>query len=147
MYLFSASAIYDGLYPRTSPIIISGDRTARSDRELHAGRRCLCLRKDAERSLGTLCSAGCTTFIGLPSDIPVFCAPQLFPRPSQIYRSARRFALLKPGNAVGAQNIAGGIPILPRPIATSLEGAGASGSSPSEWVDRVRETMVCVATF
>jgi hypothetical protein len=24
MYLFSARAIYDGLYPRTSPIIISG---------------------------------------------------------------------------------------------------------------------------
>jgi hypothetical protein len=49
--------------------------TARSDRELHAGRRCLCLRKDAERSLGTLCSAGCTTFIGLPSDISAFLRP------------------------------------------------------------------------
>jgi hypothetical protein len=41
MYSFSASAIYDGLYPRMSPIIIGGDRTVRLDRERHAARRCL----------------------------------------------------------------------------------------------------------
>jgi hypothetical protein len=76
MYLFSASAIYDGLYLRTSPTIIGGDRTARLDRELHAARRCLCLRTDAERSLRKLCSACCNTFMGLLSDISVFCALQ-----------------------------------------------------------------------
>jgi hypothetical protein len=48
---------------------------------------------------------------------------------------------------VGRKIWLGGISILPRPIATSLEGAGASGSSPGERVDRVRETKICVATF
>jgi hypothetical protein len=51
-----------------------GDCTARLDRELHAVRRCLCLRKEAERSLRDLYSAGGTTFMGLPSHISVFCA-------------------------------------------------------------------------
>jgi len=76
IYLFSASAIYVGLYPRTSPIIMGGARTARLDRGLHAVRRCLCLRDYAERSLWNLSSAGCTTFIGLLSDISLFCALQ-----------------------------------------------------------------------
>ena len=46
--------------------------------DLHAieVRRCLCLRKDAERSLRNLCLAACTTFMGLLSNISVFCALQ-----------------------------------------------------------------------
>ena len=74
--LFSTSAIYVGPYPRTSPIIIGGDRTARLDRELHAVRRCLCLRKGAESSLRNLCSAGCTAFMGSLSENIGFCALQ-----------------------------------------------------------------------
>jgi hypothetical protein len=69
LFIFSASAIYVGLYPRTSPIIIGGARTARLDRELHAVRRCLCLcgKIVVKPVLG-----GCTTFIGLLSDISLF---------------------------------------------------------------------------
>jgi len=46
--------------------------------ELRAVRRALCLSKDAERSLRNLSSASSTTFMGLLSDISVFCALHAF---------------------------------------------------------------------
>jgi hypothetical protein len=78
--MLQRSLLYRGITRRALSayvtFIIGGDGTARLDRELHAVRQCLCLRKEAERSLRTLCSTGCTTFMGLLSDISVFCALQ-----------------------------------------------------------------------
>jgi hypothetical protein len=73
--LFSAKPICDEFWPRTSPITIAGDRTARWARHLHAARQGPSLGKHAERSPPNLCLAGYTTFTALLHD--KFLRPQL----------------------------------------------------------------------
>jgi hypothetical protein len=66
--LFSTKPICVEFYPRTSPITIAGDRTARWARQSHAARQGPSLGKHAERSSRSLCLAGYTTFTGLLHD-------------------------------------------------------------------------------
>ena len=70
IYLFSTKPIYVEFYQRMSPNIICGDRTARSDRELHAALRCL-PQKGSRKIIAKPAPGGCTTSISL-RDISAF---------------------------------------------------------------------------
>src|SRR5215831_13206477 len=67
-HCFSTKPICVEFYPRTSPITIAGDRTARWARQFHASRQGPSLGKYAERSSRNLCLAGYTTFTALLHD-------------------------------------------------------------------------------
>jgi hypothetical protein len=66
--LFSAKLICVEFYPRTSPITIAGDRTARWAKPFHAAKEGPSLGKHAQRSPPNLCSVGYTTFTALLHD-------------------------------------------------------------------------------
>ena len=66
--LFSAKLICVEFYPRTSPITIAGDRTARWAKPLHAAKEGPSLGKHAQRSPPNLCLEGYTTFTALLHD-------------------------------------------------------------------------------
>jgi len=80
--LFSAKLICVEFYPRTSPITIAGDRTARWAKPLHAAKEGPSLGKHAQRSPPNLCSVGYTTFTALLHD--------KFLRPTALVESMRR---------------------------------------------------------
>jgi pyridoxine 4-dehydrogenase len=66
--LSSAKLICVEFYPRTSPITIAGDRTARWAKPLHAAKQGPSLGTHAQRSPPNLCLEGYTTFTALAHD-------------------------------------------------------------------------------